>query len=379
MLQVDDDILCRIAPSPEAESGPALGSWADPMIFWDFVEGEEIYETPAADSIDLLALHETVLGRATGDILTSFGRDADLHVHGVSANFLRKAARGTRVVLSLPGILGDSALWSFPSYLFLRGLSRERMLRSEESYLIALTSRLVKRSPLRFTVCDASSCMGYNLGLDNRQLLPFFIPVDRGEEQVFVTLLRLCNKDWLSGYLPYMVWHRPPERRGVSFDVLWRCLGGVSSGDVILTILNALAPSSGPMSEPAQEMRLLGARMEYLATQPPSDFAEFLRGCYVGKARTFIAQIGRLVHEYAGQPAYWAADLERVADGLKDRVCEGDCVVPYDFVEVFGKEHAPARVQAYVRRFGQFLQIWPELVQAAKELRRRGRRLALPA
>jgi hypothetical protein len=37
-----------------------------------------------------------------------------------------------------------------------------------------------------------------------------------------------------------------------------------------------------------------------------------------------------------------------------------------------------ARTARVVRRFGELLAAWPAIVEAAKELRRRGRRLAVP-
>src|SRR5262249_10773612 len=80
---------------------------------------------------------------------------------------------------------------------------------------------------------------------------------------------------------------------------------------------------------------------------------------------------------YGGQPAYWADDVRRLAAALRGALPDERYGVPHDLGEAFGEAAAPGVFQQLVYRFGQLLQVWPALVEVARELRLRGARPAV--
>jgi hypothetical protein len=70
--------------------------------------------------------------------------------------------------------------------------------------------------------------------------------------------------------------------------------------------------------------------------------------------------------------------LQHLLGVLRQALPGPDYPVPRDLAERFGGTEARPLLQRLVRRFGQLLQVWPDLVAAARALRGRGVRLAQP-
>jgi hypothetical protein len=84
------------------------------------------------------------------------------------------------------------------------------------------------------------------------------------------------------------------------------------------------------------------------------------------------------LRQFGGQPACWAHDVQQLLGVLRHALPGGDYLVPRDLAEGFGGTAARPLLPRLVRRFGEVLQVWPDLFAAAKELRGRGVRLAKP-
>jgi hypothetical protein len=78
-------------------------------------------------------------------------------------------------------------------------------------------------------------------------------------------------------------------------------------------------------------------------------------------------------------PGYWANDVHHLLGALRQALPDPDYLVPRDLAERFGGAQARSLLRRLVRRFGELLQVWPDLVAAAKHLRERSVRLAVPA
>ena len=215
LLQVDDDTICRMTRPPEFRPGLAFSSRHDPTEFW--FPGSE--GSAPADA-DLLALHETLLGRCAAD----WAAAPDTDLTQARPECLRKLDRG-RVLVTAAGVAGHSGMGSSLYFLSLDGSSCARLLSSVDAYRRALTHHQVVRTATRTTVCDGAYCMALNLGLDNRRMLPPFLPVQCNQDGVFAAVLRACRDDGLFGFLPGAVLHSPPDSRPLPDDDLWRSRG----------------------------------------------------------------------------------------------------------------------------------------------------------
>jgi hypothetical protein len=370
LLQVDDDSVCRQVPAPEWQPGLALSSQLDPTAFWFFGKEEAL---PEGADADFLAAHEDLLGKDPSAWVGG-AACADLNCDQANASFFRKllAAPG-RILVTAAGVLGDSGLGS-PLYLLsLEGGSRQRLVRCERDYRHALARGRLLRAAPRATVCEGAFCMAVNLGLDHRRLLPPFMPVQRNQDGIFGSLLRACFPDAFFGFLPCALLHLPPGTRSWSEDDL-RQSGAVRSGQILQVLIRLSARPAG--GEGTDNLRALGKALAELGCAPLPDFEEVVRLHWQKQLSQLAGGLEGRLRQFGGQPAFWADDVRRAVQAVHDVLTQKGPVVAADLREAFGADEARPLLQRLVRRFGQLLQCWPDLVEAAKELRAGGVRLA---
>ena len=371
LLQVDDDTLCRGAPVPEEREGVVLSSAFDPTEFWFFAEDETASPDALPVGTDLLGLHEQFLGRTVAASIAD--RRGPLDLDAVTSRFFRRLDTGEgRILTTMTGVVGDSGMGSSLPLLILDGEARARLHRSEAAYRDALRRHHWMRAVPRPTITDGSYCMALNLGLDNRQVLPPFLPFQRNQDGVFGAALTLCCGG-CTALLPWMVLHQAPSARSAPADP-WRRVGWLQTGHLVQAMLGSFPLLPGQV-RPEARLRALGAWVEEIASCSPEDFNEFVR-LHVWNALTrTAAQLEPLLRRYGGRPGYWADDVRRVLGVLAESLPSRECGQPWELAEVFGPDQARGRFQDLVRRFGRLLQEWPSLVEAAKRLRARGHRL----
>jgi hypothetical protein len=370
-LQLDDDTHCLLAPAPDARPGLVFSSQHDPTEFW-FPGPDEPLPADSFQPHDLLLVHEQLLGKTPGDCLAELPGGAGPDLDQASAAFQRILAAGAgRVRITAAGVAGDSGMSSAAYLLLQEGAARARLLRSEAVYRQALSQRQVLRAVTRPTVCDAAVCMAVNLGLDHRQFLPPFMPVQRNQDGIFGSLVKTCCPGTYFGFLPWMLLHQSPGRGPGTPADLGEGVTGVRSDHVVQLLIRMFAPrAAGP--DARTNLRCLGQAFVDLASSAER-FAEGLR-LVVGNLRSGLAaQFEAQVQKFGGQPAWWADDVRRLVRGLHEPLAGDSSWVPVDLSKAFGPD-AAGRWQRLVGGFGQFLQCWPDLVEAAGDLRARNMR-----
>jgi hypothetical protein len=371
VLQVDDDTSSRIALAPASGDGLTLFSGHDPTEFW-FPSPDASLPSPVAG--DLPATHERLLGRSVGEALAE-ARPDEVVLDGAGSSFFRRLEAGAGTILTtMAGVVGDSGMGAPLYFLGLEGPSRARLNRSEAEYRLAITGRQVLRAVTRPTISEGSFCMALNLGLDNRQLLPPFFPVLRNQDGIFGALLRGCFSAFV-GFLPQALSHAPPAPRAFSADGLWQRAARLQTSQAIQLLLGACAPPLRP-TNPARALRALGASLEELAALPAADFEELLRLNVWSSFARSAAQMEGLVRKYGGAPAWWAEDVRQVVTVFRESLMSRALCLPGD-IGAADLDSAVQALQKLVRQFGQLLQAWPALVEAARRLRGRGARLAV--
>jgi hypothetical protein len=353
LLQVDDDTLCCLAPAPGARPGLVFSPRPDPTEFW-FPDGDGTV-LPQTDPVeaDLLAVHEELLGQTL------------------------PGPRGGPVRTTAVGVAGDSGMGTAAYLLLLEGASRARLLRSPEAYRSGLSGNRLLRAVPQATVCRGGICMALNLGLDNRRLLPPFLPVMRNQDGVFAALLGACFPDALFGFLPWMVLHEPPGPRPSRADGMRESVTGMRTGQALQILIGALAPGLAG-TDAAVRLRALGARLEEIGSTSPADFEAGLNALLRRQMSALAARLEGLLAEHGGQPPYWAEDVRGLLAALREALPRPDWVAPTD-LRASGVEPARELFRRLVRQFGELLRVWPDLVEAARDLRAGGTRPALPA
>jgi hypothetical protein len=374
-LLVDDDSVCRVAPCPDRLPGVALDSRTNPTELWFYRDRDAMLRDTAFAEQDPLAIHEEILGRQVADCLPPAGQGAEVDLAYATTDFAEQLwSRPGRVLATSGGVVGDSGMGS-TAYLALPRDSQARLVRSEQDYISAVENRQILRAPLRTTISRGTFCVGASLGLDNRVLLPPFVPVQRNSDGLFARTLLRCFRDGYKGYLPWAVLHDPLPPRAQSIE-------GAEADAVrirLTHILRALIVPAGftQSGDPGLDMRRLGEEMIEIASQGPEDFRHTIKPRIVKSAALYLEGIQQAMRPGGAaefytrrQKAYW----QRLAEALTT----DQYFLPRDLESSHGAEEPLRAAQRVVLQFGRLLRDWTAIVEAAKVLRARGERLAKP-
>ena len=364
-VQVDDDAECALAPGPALRERMTLTSARDPTQLW--FDGEALGGAQARGAVagDFFALHERLLGRAPAACLHGY-RDADVDTDGMAMSFLRRLrGGGGRVHVTSVGFAGDMGAESGFSLLRLDGAARDRLVRSADDYRRIMQSRQVVRAVGNATVSDGASCSGVNLGLDNREPLPPFMPVQGNENGIFANAVRATGEGHF-GYLPWTILRSRPPRS----EPEPRAAASVRSGSIVEALVSSFQPPHSAGAE--KNLADLGSLLVELATLPPRDFEEVLRRALWVRAVQRINLLEQLLARHDHRPDFWADDVVQYLSTLREALPQGHYVVPADLDVAFGTEAAAILMQRLVLKFGQLLGAWPHLRRTALEMRRQG-------
>jgi hypothetical protein len=376
LVQADDDTICNLAPALNARPGLSLWSSGDPTESFCFASADEARAAVRFEPRDYLGLYETVLGRSVAGVLAERGADQEVDLESVLAAFVKRLEHGEcRVVTAALGIVGDSGLGSSDRYFLFDGPSRERLRDAGEAYRRAFESRQLARAAPRTTLAESGPCMGLALGLDNRGLLPPFLPVLRAQDGVFGTVRRLCLPSTTAAYLPWLVEHAPPGDRRATVEQALRPAGRTRLADLLLSLMGDLEPAGA--TDPAGRLEALGRHLLELGSWPLADYVARCRRDVTARAAEVQALIERAAARGLDGDGCWRHDVAVYARALVERAASADA--PAEFLdEGLSPEDAARRGQRLVALYGELLRCWPALVAGSRELRRRGVQLAQP-
>jgi len=376
LLMLDDDMICKVARLPAGENGLTLTSTGDPTEFWFYPSAEAALDAAEFVEEDFLAAHESLLGHNVGRLASERDPRSGIDLDQVSSHFLKNLEPdGGIVTYTMAGVLGDSGLKESLPFFFVEGPSLERLLSAQHGHRGAMANRQMARGVRRTTISDTEFCMGANIGLDNRALLPPFQTAARNEDGIFSALVKHCIPGSFIGFLPRTVLHAPVRRRVFPVDRFHETVGVLEAADTILHLIWSWPEPPG-RSTVARRMASLGAFLGELGALPPPDFEARLRDVCLTICSSEAAFIERALREHGSkQPRTWAADLRRYLDALRERL-EADQAVTLRELEDRPPEAARRELQRFLADYGRLLSSWPELVEGAKQLRQRGTRLA---
>ncbi len=362
IIQTDDDNECPIAPCPETKDYLTLTSQYSPLQM-RFLSQAEV-EHMKADFVpgDVMAKHEQLLGKSIAHCLQEY---SSVKLDDTNGSFFTRS-QPRRVAVTALGIAGESGIGT--SFYFLNDdeLRRASLLRSKEDYQYAMANHDLLRFVVNPTISDGTVCGGMHLGLDNRFLLPPFTPVQRNEDGVFGELVKLGSSGYF-GFLPWLILRHGQSRNYTSED-LCSFVSSVQTGQIIATLVTGLNPRPTSL-EPGKNMVALGRLFAEWGAAPIADFEEMLRLMLMQRASRQIAKLDYLMTKYAKEPSFWANDVDMCMSAMTRAITEKRYIIPSDLSESFGEEEARVLIQRLVRRFGQLLQVWPDLIEAANQLR----------
>ncbi len=377
VLSVDDDTVCQVGTIHGTKYGLALDSRRDGFIkFWFFPNRASALQAVVVNDEDILTDHEQLLGKTVGECISRYSELGEIELDNISHKLLEEMHRRGRIGVTISGVIGDSGMGSPIGCLALEAESRERMVESEAEYHTAWNSREMIRAVNRLTISDSAWCMATVLGLDNRSLLPPFMPFNRHQDGLFGQTLRACFDDVYFGHLPSTILHAPMEARSYSTDEILKSATTFRFSHLAATCIRSADFRLG-MSDERERLLALGKHLMELGNLALSDFEELARFQIWRFKSNYIMTLENLLKLHREKPEYWAKDVRRLVRILRETLVKDPYFVPQDVAE--GREPIEIRRQAQrlIYRFGELIYWWQGIVNGAKRLRVRNCRPAI--
>jgi len=367
LLVLDDDILCK-AYEPDTLPGVSFGDDARETRFYR--NREEAREQPVKEVSDPLIRHLRILGSDLRDALAALGaRSLDpTAFEGADLDLMERLRGDSRVLVTECGTLGDPGTSDLNWLASLEGISLETLLENDDNVDKAFSSRVCFNGVSQARVTPRAT-MSQLTGLDNRALLPPYIPILRGEDRLFGDMLEFVHPHAVVVDQPWAIAHEPlPERQWSAAEQSFQTeqpferLGlrwveenmGISKSREPLKRLGQLAglyESLADMDEQAlqsayqdasigaqaADYRLLKQALEMSGEQAPQRWREFLQG-----------GVDRLNHALIDNPP--DAPVTGYPAGLQDEAL-------FEWWRAFWLEFARA------------LRMWPAIRQAARQVK----------
>ena len=385
LFSADDDTLCRVAVAPTKADGLGVVSGVytsrhELLETWLFPDRETARASVSFVDSDLLDMHEQYLGLDLLSCMSAGAQNGPLDLDRSDFRFGRMLASGEgRVLVTLNGLAGDCA-YTHPDYcLFFTGRSLERLTQSDAEFRVNCVSPACLRVVNRVTITDKMSDLhsGF-LGLDNRQLLPPFSPVARGQDILFGQLLSQCFYNAYYCRLPWALLHEPMERRSFSNEQIVETRPGIGGVNRLIALLAGSLSLGDWKADPVSRLRYLGRYLEELGRMPAAEFEELGRLLHWRSVSLEIAQLERAIEKAGRSRQFFAEVVRERATNKSARLAETQEWLPHDLKEGRNSSETLKLAQELVWRFGQLLRWWPDIVESARMLRAQGYALAKP-
>lgn len=359
ILSIDDDVLPRPAATARCSGGLRLSS--EP-----YEREIELYpdRTSAIDSIsqaqtDILTAHDQLLGRSVYDCVTAL---VPVDLSRVSSAFATALmADSGNVAATMPGIAGDAGMsrnWCSMPPRF-----RKQWAAATEQNPALLESHEVVASVCSLTISDRPSFMNYACGLDNRRVLPPFLPAGRGSDGLFALTLRRCFPNAYIGHLPTVVVHDPPCRN-------WKASAHIAPrlSDILMMAVNSTATDI-TAGTPEENLVVLGQQLKTIASLSDETFEEWLRVKYAGYLLQQIVRLESLSIHDSAEHLTVGRYCQSVITDLRLEAVRLEDVSATDLRYNRTAEEALVATKITIRRFGELLMWWPKLIRAWEDIR----------
>jgi hypothetical protein len=368
-VSVDDDTLCQLTPHPQHADGLRFADDSDPTEFWFYPGRDAALAAARFGAHDFLGLHEQLLGKSVTGLLAA----PDVSVRGAGHYLARALVHGRgRVAVTYNGVLGDSGMHTGANVRYLRGATRERLVRNEADYRTALRSREVLRVVQAPTVCGGPPFMGTFFGLDATRPLPPFLPTRLNEDGVFGFTLVHCFADACFGHVPFAALHAPAGARSYAPEGT-----DIETFRLSELIIQCVSQASRPDSLAWDAaLGVAGALLVTASSWPQPVFDRFVNDVVCRYAASRIGHHARMLGVYQRQPKFWSDDILARIRKLEHRLTCEDYYVPAD-VEGSSLAERRARTRTLVGQWGRLLASWPAVLDGARVLKARGRRLSV--
>jgi hypothetical protein len=367
VVMLDDDTRGMTAVREDWSPDVRLGGHEDPFELHFFSSRDEAIDAVEWKAMDFFVEAERFLGMRLDQVAPG---SAD------GCHHLRAQVKNASGVIRVTtcGVVGDSGYFSPVHLLWRAPAATMKELRESDSALaMALSSREVVKLVRTPTITHGAVRMATTIGLDNRRLLPPFLPAGRNEDGFFGNLLLRCCPEACTANLPFAVLHQAPGQR--QYQRLANDAQTVRIAELAILLLSACPLTPG--CTPDEALRVLGG---FLAEMTRSDrqFILYAREIVRAARRALLNQIEDRWSESEEFSKLYKKEIRQFRFRIQELVSSPNCWQP---VELRGMQ--PDFVAGETRRFvcltGDLLANWASLVDAARHLRTKNIRISQPA
>jgi len=269
LVVFDDDTLCRLYRAGFREQSVTFGETPRQALFFESHEAQ--MQVPPASGWDPVKEHMRCLGHTVPEALgalagEAFGPDS---FRTAKPGFAAGLHRGSRVLMTELGAVGDPGTTSDDWIGGLPPASLDVLLKNEDQRRLALAGSHCWTGANRYTF-TASATMSANTGMDNRQLLPPYFPVNRNEDKLFGEAAAFLHPDAVTVDYPLAILHlRVPAEEGGALPTNQLATGFPGQ----LTDLPALHGQMCHAKGAAERLAFLSAAYTDLAAAPAEELA----------------------------------------------------------------------------------------------------------
>ena len=367
LVMMDDDSICDLYAPPQPR--PNI-TFSDTPRNADFFASEAewgaMHQPVNPDPINR---HMQCLGLSLSDALKVLGQNHLKPAGLANSNALlaSELEAGSPVLVTECGSLGCPGTGKNTWLPYMEPGSLEQMLSSPAKTTNALSTRKVwsGRNQPHFA---PRPNMSQITGFDNRELLPPYKPVFRGEDRLFGYMLDFVFPTSVTLDYPWSAPHLPVPERG------WR------TQDLNFTPVDAFPEffysqvleykSSCRSSSPADRLSVLAGWFRDLGASSPELLSNMHRDARLRDDSELLQHLQDLLSEYDSAPVDWQNYLRNGIRQLNvdmDRVSREDFIVKGLPVNLDSKELIEFWKQFWAG-FASALDAWPEIHRAAAEL-----------
>lgn len=367
VLQTDDDTICRPAKPLVSHTGLKLNSTLSSDDYWFFKSYQEVLETIHFIDTDFLALHEQYLGKDPQSIIsTCLNNGIKPDISKLNASFIEKLKSGNaKIRMTLPGPAGDTCLFTDLYRLFLKGESYRRLITPLEDYLWHLSTRQVVRSVSSTVLSDMIRCIGMNFAIDNRSLLPPFMPVQARCDGIFGDLMSVAFPEAFAGNIPWILPHNPPDPRTRSVDELFSMLESVRVNDIVSILIFAMQDELKSKAS-SENLRTAGQLLIELGRKSDRQFRNEIHYLYTLVLKQTVQMGEQALDSKINAPEAWQDHVRRYMKVLERSIQGVDFLIPADINKPSSSDKQDFK--EIVCLFGELLIYWPDIYESIQSI-----------
>lgn len=379
-MQIDDDLVCDLVTHPQVRDSLAIGVYDDPNDYTYVTDRSFFDELPVAGNADLIGVHAALIGRNVQRVVLEHClAGGELDVSKMSWELLEMIRTSTMsIVATQCGAFGDSGMREEHNVTRLFESSASQLsLQTGDDFFQLVNTRDLFRASARTVLSQTGPLMAMNICLDGQGPLPPFPPSYRNEDSVFAAVLRACFPAAIIGTLPYALRHAPPVVRSHS-ESICETHGSCERprmNDILMWLI-LWASEGGFRGYESDNMASLGHSLVRVANQPVSSFRSLVDSVGLDVISHTLQARQAFLSTAKGAGDDWRKCAQKQMEILEAEATSRDFFTPHDVPGTASERITILKDE--IRNYGEILENWPALLEAALKLRWRNISLALP-